>query len=542
MPSRDRVVDAVAVLTVLALLLRLVGLGSRPFHWDEARVGYWTLRYAATGLFEYRPVAGGPLLYVVGRRLFGLLGASDAVARLPVALVGGLLPAAALLFRDALDDLETGLLAAGLAVAPPLVYYSRFLRGDVLLAGFALAAVGCALRLRATDDPRYLYAGAVLVALAVASSGFVAALVLTWGAAALLTFDHLRVAGASAADVRRRLADQTAWVRDRATPLARAVLLALGVHVLAYAPRGFPGASLGDPTTWSSVVSAATVGSLRAFWGVRVLDRRYHDHELLPYLLDHGELLVATALPVVALGVVGFLVDRYDPDGPRVGVAFPAYWAGVGLFVVPVASEVSAPWTLVHTVTPMLVPAAVGAAVLLRYGRRAYRRDDAAEVAAAALLLVAVGVHGGVVLAGEVYGPSTHGNDLAQFGQPGDDLGPAVAAMERAVDDDGGVDVLWVGARFHASGQERFDAPPVPAGSQSAFAARLPLLWYVERAGATTDSVARVEDLPDDPPPVVIGERVDRRVLADRLPGYEAYEVNTGLADRTVVVFVETDG
>jgi len=138
----DRILGAVVGLAALALAARLLWLGRRPFHWDEARVGYWTLRFLATGSYEYRPVAGGPLLYLAGRQTFTLLGATDATARLPVALVGGLLPLAALTFRSRLDDAETVLLAAVLGFNPLLLSYSRFLRGDVPAA--------------AQDDPRGL--------------------------------------------------------------------------------------------------------------------------------------------------------------------------------------------------------------------------------------------------------------------------------------------------------------------------------------------------------------------------------------------------
>lgn len=538
MPSRDRVVDAVAVVVALSLFLRLVDLGGRPFHWDEARMGYWTLRYAETGIFEYRPVAGGPLLYVVGRWTIGLLGASDAVARLPVAVVGGLLPAVALLFRDVLDDLEATLLAVGLAVAPPLVYYSRFLRGDLLVAAFGLAALGCLVRVHATGNRRRIPAAAVFLALAVATSGFGVVLLLTWLGAAILVLDHRRVADASPARTREYPAAGVAWARARSPTLARAALAALAVHVLAFAPRGFETASLSAPTTWPSVVSVATVGAVRSFWGVRVMDRQYHGTELLPPLLDHGSLLVETALPILVLGVGGFLLDRYDTEGPRPVVAFCGFWAGLGLFLVPVASEVSAPWLLVHTVTPMLVPAAVGGAAFLRWSRRTYRDGDGAGVATAALVIVAVAAHGGIVLSAEVYaGP---GNDLAQFGQPGDDLDPVAGAIEGAA---GGpeTDVLWVGDRFNVVDEGDLDHPPISPSTRTAFGARLPLAWYVERAGATSDSVRSVADLPADPPPVVIAEPSDARALEEELPGYERSEVRTGLWDRRLVVFVETE-
>nr|WJK64443.1 TIGR03663 family protein [Halobacterium salinarum] len=147
--GRDRrvvVAGAVAAVVAGALAARLAGLGARPFHADEARVGYWILDYHATGAWSYRPIVHGPFLFHVNDALFGLFGASDAVARAPVAVVGGLLPGVAWLFRGRLDDTEVIALAGLLAFTPTLVYYSRFMRSDVLVAAFSLAAVGFAVR------------------------------------------------------------------------------------------------------------------------------------------------------------------------------------------------------------------------------------------------------------------------------------------------------------------------------------------------------------------------------------------------------------
>ena len=104
--ARDRVALAVAALAALALAVRLVGLGGRPFHWDEARVGYWTLRTAATGDWAYHPIIHGTLVQHVDALVFSAIGANPFTMRLFVALVGGLLPLAALCFRTRLDDAE----------------------------------------------------------------------------------------------------------------------------------------------------------------------------------------------------------------------------------------------------------------------------------------------------------------------------------------------------------------------------------------------------------------------------------------------------
>ena len=118
---RDRALQAVAGLTVLALVLRLARLGHRVAHFDEARVAYWIVEYHETGVLFYRPVIHGPLLHLVNNYVFGLLGHTDLAMRLVPALVGGLLPLVALTFRHRLRDEAVVSLALLLALNPALL-------------------------------------------------------------------------------------------------------------------------------------------------------------------------------------------------------------------------------------------------------------------------------------------------------------------------------------------------------------------------------------------------------------------------------------
>ncbi|MFD1690071.1 flippase activity-associated protein Agl23, partial [Halolamina salifodinae] len=395
----DRIERAVLALTALAVLARVLGLGARPFHWDEARVGYWTLRSLDTGVYAYRPVAGGPFLYVVGRWLFSLGLTSDAAARVPVALVGGLLPLAALLFRRAtlvvdgaadlgrpsrsdaaehpprigLSDAETVSLAILLTLAPPLLYYSRVLRGDLPLAAFSLVAVGFALRWRHRGDRRSLYAAAGAFGLALTTSGFVLATIICWLLAAVLTVDEARIRGTDPVAVRERAHNVVSWLVDRQVALIRGVLVAVGVALVFYVPRGW--IDLARPATLLSALEAGTVGALERFLAVRVLGRHAppthaNDHALLPFVADNVEVLVAAALPVVGLAVYGFFRERYAGRS-RPAVAFATYWAGAGLLIYPMATEVSEPWVAVHVLAPAAVPAAVGLAALWNHATAA---------------------------------------------------------------------------------------------------------------------------------------------------------------------------
>jgi len=531
----DRVTLAVAAVTVLALAARFVGLGSRPFHWDEARVGYWSLRFLDTGAFEYRPVAGGPFLYVVERHVLGLVGASDATARAVVAAVGGLSPLVALLFRSRLDDAETVGMAGLLAVSPALLYYGRFLRGDLPLAAFGLVVVGCAVRILDTDDPavarRARYLGAAALALAAAASAFVVGYLVCWLAAAALTVDQRRLADAGS-DARAHLETAIARLRGTTRSALGAVGVFLLVHLYFYAPR-----TGGTIRPSLATAEAAFVGAVRTFYGVRVAGRRQGgEHQLLPYLSDHVETLVAASAVILALAAVGFLVDRYGRGETRPVVAFHAYWAGASLLVFPIITEESAAWLSVHTVAPAVVPAAAAVGLLVRYASRSLARDDAVGVAVAALIGLAIAGQLGVAVMGTAYGPTTPENPLAHHAQPADDLDPFVADVSAAIEDNEGVDVLFYGPTFVANYDDDPDRPP----ASDEWGNRLPLPWYLERMGAETDGVrdsTALERL-DTRPPVIVADASQRSALSAQLTGYEASTYRLSLWNREVVVFV----
>ncbi|MFB6169251.1 MAG: flippase activity-associated protein Agl23 [Haloferacaceae archaeon] len=515
--ERDRVVLAVAGATVLALVARLVALDARPFHWDEARVGYWTLRYVETGTWSYRPVAGGPLLYHLGAALTGLLGASDAVARLPVAVLGGLLPLAALLFRTRLDDGETVALAVFLGLSPLLVYFSRFLRGDVLAAGFALVALGALVR---TYDgaERFAPLAGVAAALSLGASGFAVAYPVAALVAGAVVVDHDRVAGRPET-ARARLAALRRQAVASADRVGAAALLFFATALALFAPRPF---GLGS-------VTGALVDAPRAFVGVRIVGRSPEGtHELLPYLADALSVVVGVSLPLTGFALYALFRGRYGAGRARPLVGFAAYWGLFGLFLFPVVAESFGPWVVVHALVVLALPAAVGAAAVVRTGARALDRGATREAVAVGLVLLAVVAQTGAVAASEVYAPPEPGSDLATYGQAADDLDPVAETVAA-----NGGRVLLYGDDFVLRSEDAAARPPVPPG----FAARLPLAWYLERADANVTSAATPAAL-STPPPVVIATASARSEAASRLENYESRAYHTALWNRRIVVFV----
>ncbi|WP_119814493.1 flippase activity-associated protein Agl23 [Halalkaliarchaeum desulfuricum] len=585
----DRTLLSLCVVAAAALFVRFVGLGTRVFHWDEGRVGYWTLRYADSGIFEYNPIIHGPFLPLVNSTVFDLLGPTDAVARLIVAVVGGLLPLAAWLFRDHLDDFEVIALGILLAGNPVLVYYGRFMRNDILVAAFSVFALGFAIRALSTRDIRRLYPAAALVALAFTTKGNALLYLLCYAGATALIVDHLFVRArkqgrpvgtairgwgadvwgtlrlAAAGEIgatqpqpasRRRT---VAWTVAHGAGIA---LTFLAVIVWFFAPRPALWGALSDPSLLSGVFYEATVGSARELVDLW-LTGDMQEHDYLEYAFGLASTMANAAAVVSVFAVVGMVVDTFDGRN-RLFVAFCFYW-GVASFVgYPAATDIEAGWTATHVVVPLSIPAAVGVAFVarqflagidvaalrdrLRGGSGRIISGDAVAVALAGLLLV--GALAGVLLPTATYWNSTNPDhtELVQFAQPQNDLRESLDDVEAIVavhDDD--PDVLFVGADHSARGmtfyvEDESDNDQKPAGA--GWYDRLPLPWYLERAGADVDSSAPgtdPADVADGAPPVLIAVAEDREALSPHLDGYVVREHEARLWGFRIAIFLEED-
>ena len=579
-----RTLLALAGIAAAALLLRLYELGGRVFHWDEGRVGYWTLRYAASGQLEYRPIIHGPFLRIVNAGVFEVLPATDATARLVVALVGGLLPLSAWLFREHLDRGEVLALGGLLATTPLLVYYSRFMRNDVLVGGFAFVALGFVVRALDTRRVGYCYPASVLFALSLATKANTLLYVLCFLGAGALVADHRLVrrvrSGEDLATALRawatRGADELRAAADDRHPLAflvgHAVGLALAflaVTVFFYAPRPDLYQAVGSPGMWTDVLGEATVGSARELADLW-LSGSMQDNPYLQYVGHEAETLIHTAGVLLALAPVGVAADWYgrrsregvadagaDADGgeirvptgrTRAFVAFAPYWALASFVGDPAAPALTAPWSAVHLALPLAIPAAVGLTYLVREAASAVATADRETAALAALVLLAVSA--GLVGPNVTYWNSTNPDHTAmvQWAQPHNDARSTIEDVEAvARAHDGGTDVLFVGIElpsredtFYVANESAADQGGAPGGWYD----RLPLPWYYERAGAEVDSLPPDADYDEtlaDAPPVVIAHEDDRETVAAHLDGYRATAHQLRLWNFEVVFFVEED-
>ena len=221
--AENRTLAAVLAITAAAFLARLLLLGDRIAHFDEGRVGWWAINYMNTGEISYRYIIHGPLVQHINRWLFEIVGANDFTMRLPIAIIGGLLPLSVFLYREHLRDAELVAVAFFLGFNPVLVYYSRFFRSTLPVAAFGFVAFGLLVRFYDTRKPRYVHGAAAVAALMLAAKENAVAYYITWlGAGAVIAY-HVLVRG-SGRGVISRLWDR--YVREYV--FTRSALVSLG--------------------------------------------------------------------------------------------------------------------------------------------------------------------------------------------------------------------------------------------------------------------------------------------------------------------------
>jgi uncharacterized protein (TIGR03663 family) len=509
--GRRRLRTRLLAVAAVALCVRLLALGARTAHWDEARVGLRTLQYLQSGVWSYDPLVHGPLLFHLNRVLFDLLGPSDATARLVPAVGGGLLPLSAWLFRERLDDAETLAVAVVLATNPILLYYSRFARNDLPLAAAMLVAFGLLVRARDRGRDRYVVAAAVVAALGIGLKENAVLYLACWlgSLAALWVLRARRVGGpcATLRDVASRVRTRTRWSALLAAPAAW-----VGVVVLLYAPRDPTGLGLWSavaaPERLPALLQAATLDPAARLVDVWVTGESHLFDPRTPFYAAHLlAVLGVGATATLALGAAG-LVDERRGGESRPLVQFAAAWAGFSLLGYPLAADLAAPWLAVHVAAPLSIPAGVGLARLFARHREAAAALPARPpVTAALLVLLVLSVHVVVVGAVTSYAAPDHRlNPLGQPAQPGPDADAAGRAVDRALCR--GETVLFYGDYF----DPRYDWR------------RLPLSWDVAVAGGT-EGHTPTGSLPSDPPPVVVALSGRHPGIDEQLSDYERLSV-----------------
>lgn len=326
---------AYVLLVAVALGLRLAGLGFRAMAHDESlgALYAWYL-YDGRG-YTHNPMMHGPWLFHSNALVYFLLGVSDFTARLVPALLGTALVGFCYAFRPWLGRVGAFSAALMFTFSPSFLYYSRYIRNDVMVALWtALMVLGVFGYLRTHQD-RYIYLGALGAALALATKevayihGFL-----------LVAFILVR----AWYEVMRKPAQAVVGLAIRSLsrgPVAKAALLFGAVWVLLY-------------TTFLTNLAGLYSGSVGAvaYWLAQQDVRRggqpwYYYLMLLPLYEFLPLFLSLVGLPAALRAQLTEAVHR------RLFSLFLVWWLAGALLIYSWAGE-KMPWLLVHLAMPLI--------------------------------------------------------------------------------------------------------------------------------------------------------------------------------------------
>ena len=363
-----------AAFTVVALALRLLELHAKPYHHDESLHAWFSWRLVSGEGYQYDPVYHGPVQFYAIALANLLLGVSDYVARVPVAVVGTLAVFLPFFLRRQLGTVGALTASAALCLAPSFLYVSRFAREDIHVATVTLGMM--VVLLRFFDEPRRWHPAALFGLLAVSFATkettyiavFVAGLFL--GVAVLGQAAQAKRAGGAVRDARLIRAVRSlgidAWAWGASTFL---VVYTLLFSTFLTHPAGLQEGLWGSIDYWLSQQPVNRGG-----------------HPWFYYLV----LIPAYEWPIVILGLVGVVAVLRKPT---ISGAF-LLWMFVGTLAVFSWASERMPWLVVHSLLPLVLLAGIGAQALWRArGRLAARLVIAlAAVAALAAVVSSVGV------------------------------------------------------------------------------------------------------------------------------------------------------
>ena len=155
-----------AILLVLTILSRVIGLGDRAMSHDESlhTVYSWQL-YDGRG-YQHQPMMHGPLKFILNAVAYFTFGVDDWSSRIQVAIFGIALVWLAYFFERWMG--KAGAFATGLmlAISPALLYYSRYIRDEVMLCTLLVLLALCMFRYMESRSTGWLIATAVTLAFA----------------------------------------------------------------------------------------------------------------------------------------------------------------------------------------------------------------------------------------------------------------------------------------------------------------------------------------------------------------------------------------
>ncbi len=152
-----------------AAFSRFWDLGTRAMSHDESlHALYSYYLYSGRG-YQHTPMMHGPFLFHANALIYFLFGVSDFTARIVPALFGVALVLLPYFMRRWLGSTGALLTSFILLISPSFLYYSRYIRNDIYIAVWNLLLIIALFRFVEERHPRWLYMGAAVLSLAIAT-------------------------------------------------------------------------------------------------------------------------------------------------------------------------------------------------------------------------------------------------------------------------------------------------------------------------------------------------------------------------------------
>ncbi len=157
----------VLVILLIAIITRLYALDYRPIDHDESIHAYLSFRLLHNYEYRYDPAFHGPFIYFSTAGIFGIFGDSKFTARLvPVifSMIG-------ILFSLRMKKFYSyaPIFTLILIFSPSILYYSRYLRNDIIVLSSFIAIMYSYFSYRLEKKPVYIYLAVIFSAIMITS-------------------------------------------------------------------------------------------------------------------------------------------------------------------------------------------------------------------------------------------------------------------------------------------------------------------------------------------------------------------------------------
>ena len=365
-------------LLVVAIVLRFLDLGDRPFHHDESQDAYFSYTFFKDlGSYEYNPLLHGPVRFYLTAFLYWIFEPTNFVARLAPALMGVVAVGLPYLLRHRLGRVAAFAAGVMLAVGPSFLYFSRFAREDIYLAAITLLMI--VLMFRFLDRPRTL----TLCAL---------------GALVAVSFG-IKESGGVLTAIGAAFFIPAAIVQGKDGQIVRAIrsvgfegfLSAVATFVFIYVvifTQGFTNfdcmttaitdesGKVVEPARETSCVTAIYYGL--EYWTHQQDVARGGDSALL-----YVSIIIGEEWPVLLLAIVGTVFAFRHPTTLRLFLV----WFFVGVFAFHAYGSERFAWLVIHPLLPLVLLAGLGVQWIWQTRSRIGRPAGLALIAVGAVYL-----------------------------------------------------------------------------------------------------------------------------------------------------------